>query len=347
MAGFHERSGMRVLLTGGAGYVGSACYRSLRARGIEAFVYDDLSTGNAAAVDGDRLTVADLADTDRLRAVLEDLRIDTAMHFAALSIMPDSLLQPEAYWRANLDGTRSLLTAMAGAGVRRLVFSSTAAVYAIQDPDAAPPLLEDSALHPATPYGASKLAAEWLIRDFLRLTGGGAVILRYFNAAGAAPDGAHGEGRLKETHLIPIVLANALGRRPEIRVFGTDWPTPDGTCLRDYVHIEDIAQAHLLACEAAIPGALEIFNIGSGRGYSVREVIDACERATGNRVTWQAAPRRAGDPAVLVAENARIRQRLGWQPAYPALDDIVRTACLWHRSHPAGYAAGGGVAGRP
>ncbi|MEQ8347924.1 MAG: UDP-glucose 4-epimerase GalE [Sneathiellaceae bacterium] len=336
---------MRTLLTGGAGYVGSACFRALRAQGGEAFVYDDLSTGNAAAVARDRLTVGSLADGAALADTLARLRIDTVMHFAALSIMPDSLREPERYWQVNLDGTRTLLQAMAKAGVRRLVFSSTAAVYALQGPEDASALAEGSRLDPATPYGASKLACEWLIRDFLRVTGGGAVILRYFNAAGATPDGSHGESRAKETHLIPIVMANALGRRPAIEVYGTDWPTPDGTCLRDYVHVDDIAQAHLLAGDAVAPGAVEIFNIGSGRGYSVREVIDSCARVTGNRVDWRAAPRRSGDPAVLVSENAKLRQRLGWAPAFPELDDIVRSAWLWHRDHPQGYGPGG--AGAP
>jgi UDP-glucose-4-epimerase GalE len=325
---------MRILLTGGAGYIGSATLRWLLQHGHDALAYDNLSEGNAEAVPGNRLLVGDIADTSYLAYVLKKHRCGAVMHFAALASVPDSIGDPDNYYRINVIGTKSILDAMRHAGVRRIVFSSTAATYGFH---AEMPLVEDSLQDPRTPYGTSKLAAERLIQDYARAYDLSYAILRYFNAAGADPDGAHGESRRHEAHLIPLALLAATGRRETLRICGGDWETRDGTCVRDYVHTADLAQAHQLAVEALGPGSGRIYNLGSGTGATVLEVLRACERAVGRPIPHEVVDRRPGDPAVLVASSARIRNELGWSPRFPDIDSIVQTAWRWHQRHPDGY----------
>ncbi|MDA1349378.1 MAG: UDP-glucose 4-epimerase GalE, partial [Chloroflexi bacterium] len=265
---------MRVLCTGGAGYVGSACLRYLLGEGHDVFAYDDLSEGNRLAVPEheDRLLLGDIRDKDKLARVLTERRIDVVMHFAAVASVPDSIRDPALYWDVNLVGTKSVLDAMRGAGVTKIVLSSTAATYGFSE---ASSLTESSPQVPVTPYGTSKMACEALLREYALAYGFGCASMRYFNASGADLDGAHGEDRRHESHLIPLVLAAALGVRDEVLIFGDDWTTPDGTCVRDYVHVRDIAQAHALAMGALTPGSAEAYNIGSGVGLSVREIVAA------------------------------------------------------------------------
>lgn len=326
---------MRVLLTGGAGYIGSACLRGLLRQGHDAIAYDDLSLGNAAAVPDSRLIVGDIVDTEYLTSVLRDGAFDAVMHFAAVASVPESVQQPELYYRLNALGTKSVLDAMRQASVWRLVFSSTAATYGFHE---TMPLLESTPQLPQTPYGASKLSAEWMIRDYARAYGIGYATCRYFNASGADADGEHGEDRRCESHLIPLTLAAALGKRPALQVCGTDYPTRDGSCVRDYVHVEDIAEAHRLSLEQLRPGEGSAYNLGSGEGVTVWEVLRACEAVVGQPIPHQAAPRRPGDPAVLIASSDRARRELGWTPRYPDIRGIVETAWRWHQRYPQGYA---------
>jgi UDP-glucose 4-epimerase len=326
---------MRVLLTGGAGYVGSACLRWLIEHGHEPVAFDDLSEGNAAAVPGDRLVVGDLADRDAIVRALRDRDVESVMHFAAMASVPDSIADPDRYWRVNVAGTKNLLDAMRECSVSTLIFSSTAATYSF---DNAMPLTEDSLQHPEVPYGTTKLAAERLIADYARAYGLGYTIFRYFNAAGADPDGEYGEDRRCESHLIPLVLAAANGERDSVKIFGGDWDTPDGTCVRDYVHTRDLAQAHQLALESLEPGTARAYNVGSGRGNTVLEVLAACEEAVGRPIPPEVVARRPGDPGVLVASPERLERELGWKPAYGDVRDIVATAWEWARRHPKGYA---------
>lgn len=327
---------MRILLTGGAGYVGSACLRWLLEHGHEPIAFDDLSEGNAAAVPGQRLVVGDVADRGALVSSLREYQIESVMHFAALASVPDSIAKPERYWRINLIGTKNLLDAMRECGVRTLIFSSTAATYRFDNPM---PLTEESALGPEVPYGATKLAAERLIADYACAYGMGYTILRYFNAAGADPGGAHGEDRRRESHLIPLVLRAANGRGGRVAIYGGDWDTRDGTCVRDYVHTSDLAQAHQLALEAIEPGRGRVYNVGSGRGSSVLEVLRTCEEAVGRAIPHEIVGRRPGDPGVLVASPERLERELGWKPAFGDLRSIVATAWEWSRRHPNGYAS--------
>ena len=330
---------MRVLMTGGAGYVGSACLRFLLDRGHDAVAYDDLSEGNRAAVPGDRLIEGDIRDVDRLAGAIREHGAEVVMHFAALAIVPESIREPDRYWDVNVNGTRSILKAMLATDARRLVFSSTAATYAFTDEQ---PITERTPQEPRTPYGSTKLACERMIRDHAEGLGIGAAILRYFNAAGADADAPHGECRRHETHLIPLILSVAAGTREKVLIYGDDWPTRDGTCVRDYVHVADLAQAHLLAAEAIEPGGVAAYNVGNGEGTTVLEVLRACEKAVGRPIAHEFAERRPGDPAVLVASPARLSEDLGWRPAFPHIDEIVATAWLWHREHPRGYAGGAG-----
>ena len=316
---------MRLLVTGGAGYIGSVVAAQLLAGGHEVVVLDDLSTGHADAVpEGARFVHASLLDAPHLAAVLAD-GFDGVLHFAAKSLVGESVAHPEHYWRNNVIGTFELLKAMAAASVPRLVFSSTSAVYG--EPDQVP-ILETAPTRPTSAYGASKMAVDAMIGTFALAHGLAATSLRYFNVAGAS--GHLGERHITETHLIPIVLQVAEGRRAHVQVYGTDYPTPDGTAIRDYIHVEDLARAHLLALDASKPGRHAIYNLGNGLGSSVREVIEAARRVTGRPIATVDAPRRPGDPAVLVASSARIGQELGWTPHKPALDDMVvdAWACL-------------------
>jgi UDP-glucose-4-epimerase GalE len=328
---------MKVLLTGGAGYVGSACLRWLLANGHDPIAYDNMLEGNIAAVPDapDRLIVGDIAETDRLAEVLQSRKVDAVMHFAALASVPDSVADPEAYYRINVVGTKCVLDAMLKASVRRILFSSTAATYGFHT---GMPLLENSPQLPETPYGSTKLAAEWLIKDYARAYGLGYTFLRYFNASGADPDGNFGEDRRREAHLVPLIFHAALGRRAKIMICGSDYPTPDGTCVRDYVHTADLAQAHQLAVESLDPGMGRAYNLGSGKGVSVLEMVRACEAVVGRSIPHEIADRRPGDPAVLVATPEKIIRELGWSPRYSEVGEIVRTAWAWHCRFPGGYA---------
>jgi UDP-glucose 4-epimerase len=328
---------MKILLTGGAGYVGSACLRWLLERGHDPVAYDDLSEGNAAAVPeaANRLIVGDIADTGRLAEALRHHGSEAVMHFAALASVPDSIADPEAYYRVNVVGTKSVLDAMRTAGVRKILFSSTSATYGFRSEM---PLYEDSPQTPETPYGTTKLAAEWLITDYARAYGLGYTMLRYFNASGADPDGNFGEDRRHEAHLIPLIFQVAVGRRPKVLIYGDDYPTPDGSCVRDYVHTADLAQAHERAVATLVPGTGRVYNVGSGRGASVLEVLRACEEVIGRPIAHEIVGRRPGDPAVLIASPDKIANELGWSPRHSAIHDIVRTSWEWHRRHPQGYA---------
>ncbi len=330
---------MRVLMTGGAGYVGSACLRFLLEKGHDVVAYDDLSEGNRAAVPDGRLIEGDVRDVGALTRAIRDHGSDVVMHFAALAIVPESIREPERYWDANVHGTMRVLDAMRATGVARLVFSSTAATYAFTDEQ---PITEATPQVPETPYGTTKLAAERMIRDYAAGHGIGAAILRYFNACGADADGRHGESRNHETHLIPLILAVAAGTRDHVKVFGSDWPTRDGTCVRDYVHVADLALAHELAAGAIRPGHVAAYNVGNGDGTTVLEVVRACEKAVGRPIAHEMADRRPGDPATLVASPDKLVRELGWTPAFPHIDDIVATAWRWHESHPEGYASATG-----
>jgi UDP-glucose-4-epimerase GalE len=325
---------MRILVTGGAGYIGSHAVRLFLSRGHDVWVYDNLSEGHRAAVPAERLIIADLAETARLDNALLMHRIEAVVHFAALAYVGVSVKDPGKYYQNNLVNTLQLMECMRRHGIGRLVFSSTCATYGVPE---RVPITEDEKQKPINPYGNGKLAVEWALADYARAYGWGYAALRYFNAAGASPAGDLGEDHDPETHLIPLVLQTALGQRPHIEVFGTDYPTPDGTCIRDYIHVDDLAEAHLLALERLEPGKGLCYNLGTGRGYSVREVIRTAEEVTGKPVPVKEAPRRAGDPPELVASSAKVQRELGWKPRYPELRPILETAWNWHRSHPRGY----------
>lgn len=328
---------MKLLVTGGAGYVGSGCVTVLLEQGHDVVILDDLSTGNADAVPAG----AEFVEGDVAEKAAEILgeggspEFDGVLHFAAQSLVGESVEKPENYWYGNVVKTLDLLEAIRRSGTPRLVFSSTAATYG--EPESSP-ITEDAPTRPTNPYGASKLAIDHVITSYAVAHGLGATSLRYFNVAGAYA--GTGENRVVETHLIPLVLQVALGQRDKISVFGTDWPTPDGTAVRDYIHIKDLADAHLLALQTSQPSTHRIYNLGSGTGFSVREVISACERVTGGPIAALDAPRRAGDPAVLIASSERAIAELGWQPQHTDLDGIVADAWeflqqLGDRSHAA------------
>jgi UDP-glucose 4-epimerase len=325
---------MRILVTGGAGYIGSHAVRLFLSRGHDVWVYDNLSEGHRRAVPAERLIVADLNEVQRLDHALLLHRIEAVVHFAAFTYVGESVRDPGKYYQNNLVNTLNLLECLRRHQVGRFVFSSTAATYGVPE---RVPIAEDEAQRPINPYGASKLAVERALADYAAAYGWGYAALRYFNAAGASPDGSIGEDHDPETHLIPLVLQAVLGRWPHIEVFGTDYPTPDGTCVRDYIHVEDLAEAHLLALEALQPGKGLHYNLGIGRGYSVREVIRTAEEVTGKPVQVKEGPRRPGDPPVLVASSDRIQRELGWRPHYTELRAIVETAWNWHRTHLRGY----------
>jgi UDP-glucose 4-epimerase len=320
---------VRLLVTGGAGYIGSVVTRMLLDEGHQVTVLDDLSTGHGDAVASDATFVQ--ADIAEAADVVANESFDGVLHFAAKSLVGQSMIDPSPYWHTNAGGSRALLDAITAHGVPRLVFSSTAAVYG--EPEAVP-ISELAPTMPTNPYGASKLAVDHMIRDEANAHGLAAVSLRYFNVAGASR--GLGERHATETHLIPIALDAAAGLRDALDIYGTDWPTPDGTCIRDYVHVEDLARAHLLALKAATPSTHLVCNLGNGGGFSVREVIDAVSTATGTRVPVREAARRPGDPARLVASHDRATERLGWTPTAD-LARIVNDAWEFHRTnHDAG-----------
>ena len=327
---------MNVLVTGGAGYIGSHILRALAAAGHRPVAYDNLCSGHRAAVGPVELLTGDVADADALDQSLRRHRIDAVIHMAAFIEAGESVANPGKYFRNNTAGSLALLEAMTRAGVKRMVFSSTAAVYG--NPRRVP-IEEDEPTEPINPYGASKLCVEYMLRGFAAAHGLAAAALRYFNVAGAAPEGDIGEDHHPETHLVPLVLQVPLGRRESVKVFGDDYDTPDGTCIRDYIHVADLAAAHVLALAALEEGQVKVFNLGNGAGFSVRQIIDTCRQVTGHAIPAQAAPRRPGDPARLVASARRAREQLGWTPRYADIRAIVEHAWNWHRQHPTGYGA--------
>lgn len=325
---------MRVLLTGGVGYVGSHAARILRTRGHDIWVYDNLSEGHRAAVPSERLIVGDLHDRDKLTATLQEKQIEAVMHFAASCYVGVSVTNPAEYYQNNVVGTLSLLEAMRAADVKRIVFSSTCATYGVPD---IVPITESEKQSPINPYGFTKLVIEHALADYSHAYGWGYAALRYFNASGAAEDGSIGEDHDPETHLIPLVLEVALGKRDNVKIFGDDYATPDGTCIRDYIHVDDLATAHLAALEQLAPGTALKLNLGTGQGASVLDVIEACRRVTGHAIPAVVAPRREGDPPALVADASLANQVLGWQPKHTDIESIVASAWRWHQAHPEGY----------
>ncbi|MBX3434132.1 MAG: UDP-glucose 4-epimerase GalE [Pirellulales bacterium] len=325
---------MNILLTGGAGYVGSHAAWVLARGGHDVWAYDNLSYGHRAAAPAGKLVEGDLMDGPKLVEAMKSRGIEAVMHFAAFAYVGESVTDPAKYYQNNVVGTLSLLDAMRTAGVRKLVFSSTCATYGVPD---VVPITETEKQSPINPYGYTKLVMERAMADYAQAYGLGYAALRYFNASGAASDGSIGEDHDPETHLIPLVLDVALGKRPEVLVFGDDYPTPDGTCIRDYIHVEDLAEAHILALEKIVPGEGLKLNLGTGHGASVQEVIDACRAVTGHPIPARIVERRAGDPPMLVADASLAQKTLGWKPKFVGIKPIVESAWAWHKAHPNGY----------
>lgn len=328
---------MHILVVGGAGYIGSHCVRQLLETGHHPVVLDNLVLGHRAAIDpACRFYQADLGDETAAGKILRDEKIDLVMHFAAFANVGESVADPLKYYLNNVSATLALLKAMLDNGVKKFVFSSTCATYGTPE---RLPITEDLPQKPINPYGQTKLDVENALRILAEAHGLSSAIFRYFNAAGAAADGSIGESHSPETHLIPLVIAAVLGQRPNIRIFGTDYPTPDGTCLRDYVHVDDLSRAHIAAFDKLDrPGAVHIYNLGTGTPTSVREVIRAVEKVTGKPVPAVETDRRPGDPASLYADSSKARRELDWQPAFSGIEPIVESAWKWHRSHPDGFA---------
>jgi UDP-glucose 4-epimerase len=318
---------MKVLVTGGAGYIGGTVSRMLLLKGHHVTVFDNFCHSRRSAVaPGVTLVQGDLSDRSRLENTLAEGKFDGIFHFAALIEAGESMKAPELYFRNNTAGTLSLLEAMLATGHDRLVFSSTAACYG--EPESTP-ILEDAKLAPTNAYGESKLLSEHMMRWMHQSHGLRYAALRYFNVAGAIP--GYGENHEPESHLIPLILDVALGLRPSIKIFGQDYPTADGTCIRDYIHVQDLADAHLLALEALASHSRLIYNLGNGQGFTVLQVIESVRRVTGHPIPVELCPRRPGDPAILVAGSDKAKRELGWQPQFPDLDDIVRSAWEWHQ----------------
>jgi UDP-glucose 4-epimerase len=324
---------MKILVTGGAGYIGSIVSAELLRAGHQLVVYDNLSHGHRQAVPkGTEIILGEVGDREALSRTFQQHRPEAVMHFAALIEAGESMQLPERYFRNNTASSLTLLECMLQHGCRRLVFSSTAALYG--NPERTP-IKEDAPPVPTNAYGESKLLVERMLAWFNRIHGLRYASLRYFNAAGGA--GELGEDHQPESHLIPLVLQVAQGKRPSFAIYGTDYPTPDGTCIRDYIHVLDLASAHVLALDALATRDQLIFNLGNGRGFSVRQVVEMARRVSGHAIPAEDTPRRPGDPAVLVASSEKIRRELGWQPRYPELEQIVASAWEWQRQHPNGY----------
>lgn len=325
---------MNILVTGAAGYIGSIVTEVLIARGLHVIALDNLQEGHRAAVHPQAVFCeVDLADRPRLEEVFTTNKIDAVMHFAGEALVAKSVKEPSTFYASNVGCGVNLLDAMTRHGVKKLIFSSTAATYG--EPEVSP-IPEDHRQKPINPYGKSKLVFEHILGDYRAYTGLNYVVVRYFNAAGASAE--RGEAHRQETHLIPRILEVAAGNSPQADVFGTDYPTPDGTCVRDYIHIFDIADSHLRALEEIERVAGEAFNVGNSRGYSILEVIDAVERITGKKIPRKMGPRRPGDPATLVASKEKLKRLLGWEAQHSTLDEIVSSAWAWKQKHPRGYA---------
>ena len=322
-----------ILITGGAGYIGSHAVKALEERGFQTIVLDSLVYGHRDLIETNlkaKLVAGDINDRAFLDRLFSTTKIDAVMHFAAFAYVGESVTDPAKYYRNNVVGTLTLLDAMREHGVTNFVFSSTCATYG--NPQSIP-ITEDHPQNPINPYGAGKLAIERVLKDYDPAYGLKSVIFRYFNAAGADPDGLFGEDHNPETHLIPLILQAAAGKRASISVFGTDYDTPDGTCIRDYIHVTDLAQAHVLGLEYLLEHQTsQIFNLGNGNGFSVKEVVDTARQVTGKEIAIEECPRRVGDPAVLIGSSTRARQMLGWEPKYADLNAIVKHAWNWHQS---------------
>ncbi|MFE5322529.1 UDP-glucose 4-epimerase GalE [Paenibacillus sp. NPDC056579] len=326
---------MAIMVTGGAGYIGSHTVAELLARNEEVVVVDNLQQGHREAVLGGKLYVGDLRDADFLDTVFKENEIEAVIHFAANSLVGESMQNPGKYYHNNVYGTLCLLEKMNEYGVKKIVFSSTAATYG--EPENVPIMESDRTL-PTNAYGETKLAMEKMMRWFDTAHGIKYVSLRYFNAAGAHESGRIGEDHSPETHLIPIILQVALGQRPHISIFGDDYATPDGTCIRDYIHVTDLSDAHILAVEKLRGGGdSSVYNLGNGKGFSVKEVVEIARKVTGHEIPAVIEARRAGDPAVLIASSERTKAELGWKPQRDSLEQIIETAWAWHKSHPNGY----------
>lgn len=326
---------MNVLVTGGAGYIGSHTVKMLKELGKNVIAYDNLSKGHQAAVKCDVFVKGDIFDSELLENTIKRYNIDSVVHFAAYSLVGESMEKPSMYYHNNVQGTLNLLDAMLKSNVKKLVFSSTAAVYG--EPEAVP-VTEEISKKPTSVYGRTKLIMENVMEDYSNSYGLKYTALRYFNACGADEDGNIGEDHNPESHLIPIVLQTCLGIRDSIKIFGDDYPTKDGTCIRDYIHVNDLAMAHILALKGLHEGhASCAYNLGIGDGFSVKEIIEAAERVTGIIINKETIQRRPGDPAVLIASSDKIRRNLGWEPNYTNVDEIISTAWKWHRSHPNGF----------
>lgn len=326
---------MNILVTGGAGYIGSHTVRLLEKTGGRVIVYDNLVTGHQSAVKNSLFIKGDIFDSDRLTDTIKRYDISSVVHFAAYSLVGVSMVNPRDYYHNNVAGTLNLLDVMQANGVKKLVFSSTAAVYG--EPEKSP-ITEDAIKNPTNVYGRTKLIMENAMADYSRAYGLTYIALRYFNACGADAAGDIGEDHQPETHLIPLVLKACLGKTNGLNIFGEDYPTKDGTCVRDYIHVNDLGQAHVLALEALYNGhGSDVYNLGNGNGFTVKEIIEAAEAVTGLHVPKTIAARRAGDPAVLVAGSDKIRQDLGWQPKYTDINQIIATAWRWHQKNPDGF----------
>jgi UDP-glucose 4-epimerase len=312
-----------ILVVGGAGYIGSHTAQALRRKGHEVIIYDNLSTGHASLADGFELVIGDISDSTKLAPLLS--RVDAVMHFAAYAYVGESVENPRKYFQNNVLGSIALLNAVMDSSVRKFIFSSTCAVYGVP---AKVPMTEDNPRLPVNPYGSSKLAFEFALESYARAYGLRFAAFRYFNASGADENGQVGEMHDPETHLIPAVFEAIKGKRPALQIFGDDYPTPDGTCVRDYIHVSDLAEAHVLGLDCIDKGDSAALNLGTGQGYSVKEVISTIEKVTGRKVPWRLAPRRPGDPPALIADPSRAEKVLNWK-AKRSLEDIVATAWKW------------------
>ncbi len=328
---------MTILVTGGAGYIGSHTVRRLLKEKKEIVVLDNLSTGHRQAVGSATFYEGDIADNQLIKSIIHQHKIDSVIHFAAHSIVHESMENPHKYYYNNVIKSVRLLDLLIENGVEKLVFSSTAAVYG---KPVELPISEEAPLKPTNVYGRTKLIVEEIIKDYSRAYGLRYIILRYFNAAGADESGDIGEDHSPESHLIPLILQVALGNRKKISIYGEDYDTPDGSCIRDYIHVNDLAMAHLLALEALTAGkASKVYNLGNGKGFSVKEVIRATERVVGRSINQAIEGRRQGDPHCLIASSYNVQKDLGWRPEYTNIDDIISTAWKWHHSHPKGFEA--------